>query len=165
MTKLRQKMRQSPRDYCAAGCGSGECKKPQYPKGETGHCKGFRCSRCKCTVGWCRGAAHGMDEYWDPAKPVYANEWCDDCWYEVYGISEKAVEDALRGDKRVLDIECEQWAGKPRVKIKMRPRRSTRAAHTTTRMYAGVMESIRKAGVKYPVYINKRLIGEDGSPT
>lgn len=35
----------------------------------------FRCARCEGYFGWCYGATDGTE----------ADEWCDDCWYEVYG--------------------------------------------------------------------------------
>jgi hypothetical protein len=38
----------------------------------------FVCARCGGYFGWCYGAADGTE----------ADEWCDDCWYEVYGKKE-----------------------------------------------------------------------------
>jgi len=35
----------------------------------------FQCGRCGRYFGWCYGASDGTE----------ADEWCDDCWYEVYG--------------------------------------------------------------------------------
>lgn len=41
-----------------------------------GTCGGvFLCGRCGKYVGWCCGATDGTE----------ADEWCDDCWYEVHG--------------------------------------------------------------------------------
>lgn len=61
------------RAFCAMK--PGHCSK-DYPNEKGDRCKSYRCSRCKSTIGWCKGADHGDDHP--------ANSWCDDCFVEVY---------------------------------------------------------------------------------
>jgi hypothetical protein len=52
------------------------CPGFEEPLGVSEPCGGvFLCSRCGKYFGWCCGAADGTE----------ADDWCDDCWYEVYG--------------------------------------------------------------------------------
>jgi hypothetical protein len=68
------------RAFCAMK--PGHCSKdyPEETKGEDDEperCKSYRCTRCKSTIGWCKGADHGDNHP--------ANAWCDDCFAETYG--------------------------------------------------------------------------------
>ena len=70
------------RAFCCGKIQGKKCdNKPQYPNARGDRCKSFRCTRCKSTVGWCKGCDHGD---LPNGKPHPANNWCDDCYVEVY---------------------------------------------------------------------------------
>lgn len=78
---LRERVLSNPRDFCCSGGDRASCSSPSYPRDSRDPdvvrpgCKSFRCTRCKSTVGWCRGAHWGDHP---------ADSWCDDCTHEVY---------------------------------------------------------------------------------
>ena len=99
MSSVRARVLKKPRDYCCNGRSREECLDPEYPKsnGSPG-CMSFRCTRCKSTVGYCKGSVHGSPEH-------PANRWCNDCYCEVYLDPRDQARSVLEGDLDVKNVE------------------------------------------------------------
>ena len=143
---IREHVRANPRNFCCTG--ESECPRPQYPRNEERPelgCKGFRCGRCKGTVGWCKGAAHGEGHPGD--------NWCDDCFCEVYIDPSKKAEKALKTFGQTTVEEWDVDDPKPNVRIKTKRTGNAPYHWGDTR----ILQAVRAAGVTCPIYINGKL--------
>lgn len=104
---------------CGRNSGKTCIGNPQFPNEKGDRCKSFRCSRCKSTVGWCKGGAHDLlpDGSQHPA-----DNWCDDCYVEVYCTGEYDVppETPRHQRDRSLPERPRTWAA-ALAQVKKRP--------------------------------------------
>lgn len=156
MANLRDRVKDTPRDFCCAGYSKKRCYNPQYPKNpdadESIGCQGFRCTRCKGTVGWCRGVDHGDDEAFDTPTPKKSSGWCDDCWCDVYGDAHQAIAKSLARTLWVTRVECEEYGGQPRVILSIHP--LTTHHFLDSHRIRHLINKVRKLGINYPIYLD-----------
>lgn len=144
-SETRLRVAHERRAFCESGeSGDREpCGRPSYPRNEKRlelGCKGFRCSRCKETVGWCRGCAHEPPEH-------PANNWCDDCYVEVYVAPADAAKKALRRFR--VSIRAGDTVEPSIVVTTARPRR-----YRTGKGDQRIVDAVREAGIRCPVIID-----------
>ena len=147
MVSLRQRVKDAPRDFCCTGHSKSDCHKPQYPKDGDVGCRSFRCTRCKSTVGWCRGVDHGEDEVFKTSKK--SNGWCDDCWCEVYADPRKLLLEEFLNVQWVSEVECEEYGLVPAIMISTPGNSDFRPSKSEKEF---VINKVRKLGINYPIY-------------